>query len=116
MVVSTEVQLYFLEARLPGKPTFICGVLLYDASSDAAVFRIREHWQSSTDADTAEVLGGYKTHFEQLYAELGPKSFVSLLKSELHNVLSLSEEYSLQNPNEDLQDFADKLCGILQTH
>jgi hypothetical protein len=114
MLVSTDAKLYFFEARLPGVPTFICGVLLYDLASDSIVFRIRENWQFRTDEDTAEILGGYKIHFEQICAELGAKNFTAKLKSELHNVISLSEEYTIPMPKEDLQLYVDKLCSMLQ--
>jgi hypothetical protein len=112
--VSTEAKLYFFEARLPGVPTFICGVLLYDVASDSIVFSIRENWQFNTDEETAEILGGYKIHFQEIYAELGAKNFLRKLTSELHNVMSLSEEYTIPMPTQDLRLYADDLCRMLQ--
>jgi hypothetical protein len=113
-VVSTDAQLYFFEARLPGTPTFICGVLVYDASSDSVVFRFRENWQFDTDEETAEILSGFKAHFEQLNVELGAKQFTTRLKSDLHNVISLSEAYAIRMPKGNLQLYVNNLCGMLQ--
>ena len=112
--MTTSVQLYFFESRLPGKPTSICGVLLFDSSVECVQFKFQENWDMCADEDAAVVLSGYRAHFEQMHEELGSTEFLSKLKSDFHNVISLSEGYALNMPTGELQSYIDALCHLLQ--
>ena len=90
-ITTHQANLYILSAEFPGGEEFNIGVLLEDTAANQLYLKLRRDWDAIAPDDYYEYLSALDADFRAKAAELGAHELLTLLTSQLSNVLRISD-------------------------